>query len=115
METIFGILMVLIMVLCVLMIIVVLVQNPKGGGLSSTFGASSSQMFGVQETNDFLNRSTWILSSSIVVLMIFSSVLMSKSYSKELPISAPSKKEVPAPAGGKTESTPIQLPSQKAK
>lgn len=114
METVFGLLMVLIMVLCALFIIVVLVQNPKGGGLSSTFGASNSQMFGVQETNDFLNRSTWVLASSIVVLMIFSSILMSKSYS-DAPSSLPSKTEVPAPAGGKTGSTPLQLPSEKEK
>jgi preprotein translocase subunit SecG len=37
-----------------------MVQNPKGGGLSSTFG-NSQQIGGVQKTTDFLDKSTWTL------------------------------------------------------
>lgn len=46
---------VLIGLACLLLILIVLVQNPKGGGLSSTF-AGSNQILGVKKTNDFLEQ-----------------------------------------------------------
>ena len=47
-----------------------MVQNPKGGGLSSSFGGGAQQMGGVQKTTDFLDRSTWILSNTFSVILI---------------------------------------------
>ena len=41
MNTIFS---VLIVITCVLLVLVVLVQNPKGGGLSATFGGGNQVM-----------------------------------------------------------------------
>ena len=53
------------------MVLVVLSQNPKGGGLSSTFGGGGgSQMFGVQRTNKFLDNTTWGLFIAIIVLIV---------------------------------------------
>ena len=49
-----------------------MVQNPKGGGLSSSFGGGGQQLGGVQKTNDFLDRSTWILASLLLVLILLS-------------------------------------------
>ena len=71
-------LMILIAVSCVILVLVVMVQNPKGGGLSGTFGGSGggSQMFGVQRTNDFLTRATWILAFLIVVLTLLANFIM---------------------------------------
>jgi len=46
-------------------------QNSKGGGLSSTF-SSSSQIMGVRKTADFLEKATWGLAITIVVLSFFS-------------------------------------------
>ena len=43
----------------ILLILVVIIQNPKGGGLSAQFGGNASQMFGVQRTTDFLEKFTW--------------------------------------------------------
>jgi preprotein translocase subunit SecG len=42
------------------------VQNPKGGGLSSDFGAAQ-QIGGVQKTNDFIDKATWSLAGVIMV------------------------------------------------
>jgi preprotein translocase subunit SecG len=53
-----------------------MVQNPKGGGLSSSFGGGSQQVGGVQKTSDFLDRSTWILASSLLVLILISNVTL---------------------------------------
>lgn len=52
-------------------------QNPKGGGLSSTFGGSTAQ-FGVQRTNDFMEKATWVLASVIIVLIFLSVILTAK-------------------------------------
>ena len=50
-----------------------MVQNPKGGGLSSTLGGST-QMGGVQKTTDFLDKSTWTLATILIVLIMLSSL-----------------------------------------
>ena len=53
----------------ILMIGVVLVQKSKGGGLSSTFGGGN-QVLGVRGTNKFLEKATWTLAATIIVLCI---------------------------------------------
>jgi preprotein translocase subunit SecG len=53
-----------------------MVQNPKGGGLSSSFGGGSQQVGGVQKTSDFLDRSTWILASLLLVLILISNATL---------------------------------------
>jgi preprotein translocase subunit SecG len=69
----FSIFLVLITIVCFLLIVVIMVQNPKGGGLSSSFG-SSQAMGGVQKTTDFLDKSTWYLAGALVVLILLSSL-----------------------------------------
>ena len=69
----FTIFLVLITIVCFLLIVVIMVQNPKGGGLSSTLGGST-QMGGVQKTTDFLDKSTWYLSGALIVLILLSSL-----------------------------------------
>jgi preprotein translocase subunit SecG len=69
----FSIFLVLITIVCFLLIIVVMVQNPKGGGLSSSLGGST-QMGGVQKTTDFLDKSTWTLATILIVLILLSSL-----------------------------------------
>ncbi|MDG1091266.1 MAG: preprotein translocase subunit SecG [Flavobacteriaceae bacterium] len=68
----FSIFIALILVVCFLLILVVMVQNPKGGGLSSSFGGGAQQMGGVQKTTDFLDRSTWVLATLLLVLILLS-------------------------------------------
>ncbi len=62
----------------VLLILVVLIQNSKGGGLSSQFGGNSTNQFmGVQKTNDLLEKSTWTLAIIVVTLTLLSKVFIS--------------------------------------
>ena len=77
MTTLFSI---IIIIASILLIAVIFVQNPKGGGLSSDFGASS-QIGGVQKTNEVIDKTTWILMGIIVV---FSIVLTIKSTPKRV-------------------------------
>ncbi len=69
----FTIFLVLITIVCFLLIVVIMVQNPKGGGLSSTLGGSQ-MMGGVQKTTDFLDKSTWTLGTILIVLILLSSL-----------------------------------------
>lgn len=50
-----------------------MVQNPKGGGLSSSFGGGGTQSLGgVQNTTNFLDKSTWTLSIVLLALILLS-------------------------------------------
>lgn len=60
---------ILILIVCLLLALVVLIQNPKGGGLDSTFG-SAAQLGGVKKTTDFLEKSTWTLVFTLMVLCL---------------------------------------------
>ena len=61
----------LTLIVCVLLILIVLVQDSKGGGLSSSFGASN-QILGVRKTTDFLEKATWVMAISLLVLCLAS-------------------------------------------
>ena len=60
---------ILIVLAAILMIFAVLVQKSKGGGLASGF-SSSNQIMGVRKTTDFLEKFTWTLAGTIIVLSI---------------------------------------------
>ena len=60
---------ILIIVVCSLMILVVLIQKPKGGGLSSNF-SGSNQIMGAKRTADFIEKFTWVLSLILLVLSL---------------------------------------------
>ena len=66
-------LIILIIIVCVLLGAIVLIQNPKGGGLTSNF-SSSSQLMGVQKTGDFLEKGSWILAIALMVLSLWFNV-----------------------------------------
>ena len=59
----------LIVLAAVLMCFVVLIQNSKGGGLSSSF-AASNQIMGVRKTTDFIEKLTWGLAIFMVVVSV---------------------------------------------
>lgn len=93
----FTILMVAIVVACVLLTIIILAQNPKGGGLSGAFGGTSSASFGIQRTNDFMEKATWTLGGVIVVLIFLSVVLTAKPSNVVLPAVVPTSSQQPMP------------------
>lgn len=64
----------LIMIVCFLLVVVIMVQNPKGSGLSGTFGGGGQQMGGVKKTDDFLTKSTWTLATALLVLVLLFNV-----------------------------------------
>jgi len=65
---------VMILIASILLILAVLAQNPKSG-MAANFGASN-QVMGVRQTADFLEKFTWGLAISIVVLSLIATMTM---------------------------------------
>ncbi len=97
---------ILIVISCIALGFIVLVQNPKGGGLSGTFGGLNNQIMGVKQTNDVLEKGTWIFASLIGVLCIVSLLFFTDTTSnrndnkmlRDLPTNAPASQQRTAPA-----------------
>lgn len=72
------VLTVMIALVCVMLMGVVLIQNPKGGGVDSTFGGqSANQMFGAARSTDFIEKLTWYLAAALFALCIFTAIYVS--------------------------------------
>ena len=65
---------IIILIICGLLALVVLAQNPKGGGLAAGF-TGAQQIGGVQKTADFLEKGTWTLAGTLMVLCLISAGL----------------------------------------
>jgi preprotein translocase subunit SecG len=72
---------ILIVLACVILGFFVLVQNPKGGGLSGTIGGFSNQFMGVKQTTDVLEKGTWVFAVIVAVLCICSVLFVPKASS----------------------------------
>jgi preprotein translocase subunit SecG len=70
----YGLIIGIVIFICVLLVLIVLVQNPKGGGLASSF-SSSNQFMGVKRTADFIEKATWGLAAGLLVLSIIAILL----------------------------------------
>lgn len=60
---------ILLVIVCVLLILVVLVQNSKGGGIQSQFGAAT-QIMGVKRGTEMIEKLTWGLAIGLFFLSI---------------------------------------------
>src|SRR6478672_11760794 len=69
MLVLFGVLVILSSIILGL---IVLVQNPKGGGLSGTLGGFSNQLMGVKQTTDVLEKGTWVFAAIVGLLCLMS-------------------------------------------
>jgi len=65
-----SVFIILILVACVVLGFFVLVQKPKGGGLSGAFGSLGSQVMGVKQSGDVMEKGTWYTMAIIAVLCI---------------------------------------------
>jgi preprotein translocase subunit SecG len=71
----FGI---LVIIASIVLGLIVLVQNPKGGGLSSSFGGFGNQIMGVKQTTDVLEKGTWLFAAIVGILCIVSPAFIPK-------------------------------------
>ncbi|MFV0247651.1 MAG: preprotein translocase subunit SecG [Tenacibaculum sp.] len=83
--TTYTLLLVLILLVAIALILIVMVQNPKGGGLSSSFGGGASSIGGVQNTNTFLDKTTWTLAVIMFALILFSNFAIPRQNTEDAP------------------------------
>jgi preprotein translocase subunit SecG len=109
--TTFYIFLALIVLVSFLLIVVIMVQNPKGGGLSSSFGGGGTQQLGgVKKTGDFLDKSTWVLSTALLVLILLASTSLIQDKAQGTinvtdPNAIEATTDLPDPAATTTEDT----------
>ena len=95
---IFLVFLALIVVTALLLIVVIMVQNPKGGGLDSTFAGSGAMIGGVKQTTDFLEKATWTLFGIMVGLILLSNTVVFTQKNKKPEIITPETIETNQPA-----------------
>jgi preprotein translocase subunit SecG len=71
--------LILILVSAIILGFVILVQNPKGGGLSANVGGLSNQFMGVKQTTNVLEKGTWIFAAVVALLCLFSALFIPSS------------------------------------
>lgn len=64
----FTFLTILIIIVSLFIILIVLIQNPKGGGLTGGLGSTASSVIGVQSAGDVMEKTTW--GSAIILLAL---------------------------------------------
>jgi preprotein translocase subunit SecG len=76
---------ILILLACIVLAFFVLIQNSKGGGLASNF-AGSNQVMGVRKTADFLEKATWTLASTVMVLCLLVAFMTKQEFKRDEPV-----------------------------
>jgi preprotein translocase subunit SecG len=78
---------ILIAAVAFLLIAAVLIQNPKGGGVDTTFGGgAANQMFGAAKSADLIEKLTWGLAVALLVLCIVSTFLVGSGSVTDVPL-----------------------------
>ncbi len=102
MLVLFGI---LVIIASIILGLIVLIQNPKGGGLSGTLGGFSNQLMGVKQTTDVLEKGTWVFAAVVGLLCLISPAFIPKEGNaqgddliKGISTSPQQKATTPAPA-----------------
>lgn len=87
---------ILIILACVVLSLIVLVQNPKGGGLSGNIAGFSNQFMGVKQTTDVLEKGTWIFAAVIGILCILSTLFIPGSHTPRAQTQSEQTQSAPA-------------------
>jgi preprotein translocase subunit SecG len=74
---------VIIILVCILLAFAVLIQNSKGGGLAAGFSAPQ-QIMGVRKTTDFLEKFTWGLATTLIVLCVVGNFVLPRNAGAEV-------------------------------
>ena len=69
---------VLVIIASIILGFIVLVQNPKGGGLTGALGGFSNQLIGVKQSTDVMEKGTWIFASIVGILCLISPAFIPK-------------------------------------
>lgn len=78
----FTFLTILIILVCAFIILIVLIQSPKGGGLTGGLGSAASNVIGVQSAGDVMEKTTWGSAILLLALCVLTAFVVPKVDSK---------------------------------
>lgn len=94
---------VLILVVSAVLGFIVLIQNPKGGGLTGSLGGFSNQIMGVKQSTDIMEKGTWLFAGILALLCLVSPAFLPKEDAatnnqliKDINVNSNKKATVPA-------------------
>jgi preprotein translocase subunit SecG len=102
----------LIILASVILGLIILIQNPKGGGLSSSFGGIGNQLMGVKQTTDVLEKGTWLFAGIVGILCLTSSLFIPNSAGSDSDKFYEAPASNPAPKQNSVPLTPQSTPQQ---
>jgi len=102
----------IIIIASVILGIIILIQNPKGGGLTSSLGGFGNQLMGVRQTTDVLEKGTWLFAGIIGVLCITSALFIPRTGGINSRDRLINEAPVGAPATPQTNTVPLQSAPQ---
>ena len=97
---------IIIVIASILLTIVVLLQNSKGGGLAANF-ATGNTTFGVRQTADFLEKATWTLAGTVIVLCVVATFVIPQRSSRHSNIKNQIEQTVPVEGVPEIPVTPV--------
>ena len=104
---------ILIILGCAILAFFILVQNPKGGGLTGAFGSIGSQVMGVKQSTDVMEKGTWasmgIIAALCIVCVVFYETPRELQQTRQPQRSSAPAQQPAAPAGG---AAPASQPAQ---
>ncbi len=85
---------ILVVFFSVVLGLIVLIQNPKGGGLTGSLGGFSNQLIGVKQSTDIMEKGTWIFAALVAIMCITSAFFIKNAKSSrnlldDAPVNAP--------------------------
>lgn len=99
----YNLIVMLAVIVAILLAAIVLVQESKGGGLNSS-AAGANALLGVRKTTDFVEKATWSLAGTLVVLAVLSSFFVAPHKTtaddlvSDMQTSAPAAPQLPGQA-----------------
>lgn len=98
----------LIIIASLILGLIILIQNPKGGGLSASFGGIGNQLMGVKQTTDVLEKGTWLFASIVGILCLTSAIFIPKSGTNSYRDNLINEAPAGNPVAPKTNTVPLQ-------
>ena len=109
----YSVLVIFAVIVAILLTLIVLIQESKGGGLTSNMAAGNAIM-GVHKTTDLVEKITWGLSITLVVLCILTAYATPEaknadSVVTEMQVALPTVPTAEAPAS-ELPAAPVEAP-----
>lgn len=74
----FAFLSILIIIVSLFITLIVLIQDPKGGGLTGGLGTAASSVIGVQSAGNIMEKTTWGSAIVLFVLCVLTAFVVPK-------------------------------------